>query len=654
MEIGWLAGGFVLGWWLRQLFYGSIQKLSQKDHLKKFTFAVAVFALFGHSAFSYFDLYYAKFYHIISYMYNYKFYFILLGSIAGYACNKTRIVLTSSASKVFDAVINEKAWVIQCIIVILVATTSILIVNPSLLDKLESIKAGSFEAKLNPSALSTRDAIRTNLSVFSAENTIGAYANFSKIYLNNERLNIRLSDESGIDVQRFRILEILMLHYVEPFARIVRCLEAAQGHHHLSQDPDLMRLISLLRGDMLISLKADRNFFDETSWKAKLAIFRSIISKSFKDTIPLIAAESLMEQCNGLEEPAIIKNDLTANHSNQLYTLSEQARMILKKQVAANKNSYIDHYIVSAFGDLIRFSFGHTEKSEFYARVLDFYPTGEDLMMTSPGLINLYYQSATSKLRSNLYWPLESKIGDLNEASRGSEQIVTHARAQMKKLGTYTEGSAYAKDLLATNCKKRGTYIRGPSPHESQAKVECPESLKDMIREYESVANLYTVIKFYINSMYLETYNLYILSGNSFPEAERGKWERPYKYLESVLNAQRAHRPATIVRLNKNLDLGKTSILESMTFDNEVFSQNPSVHAAQTFDAMFAMALSSIFLTEKNGRSPAEACAIGRSYVIDAREVAINNKLFSGTPADKARWTGALDLVESRLRASCG
>lgn len=118
----------------------------------------------------------------------------------------------------------------------------------------------------------------------------------------------------------------------------------------------------------------------------------------------------------------VISNDATAilnSYNSGLQKLKIENKTNPSFQMLA----LVDPYLVGAAGDLIVVLNGQKEKAEFLTRMLDGFPNSSEMM--TPGIVNIFYQTADAQLKSSESWPAETILTNLNFAIKGVDLLIS-------------------------------------------------------------------------------------------------------------------------------------------------------------------------------------------------------------------------------------
>jgi hypothetical protein len=280
----------------------------------------------------------------------------------------------------------------------------------------------------------------------------------------------------------------------------------------------------------------------------------------------------------------------------------DYARTTLKQSGKNNSEIYaltiIDPYIAGALGDLIEFVFGHREKAEFLTRIAEKYPKTNEMMQT--GMINLYYQLADSKLKSE-GWPLDLVISDIDFARQGADYMISLSRSRAQQQPADQVAADQIFDLYCRN-----------------------------------------LLLFLTTT--LEIYNQRGLAGEDIKEFHRQNWTQAFSRLIRILNVRSAAPFATF------------DDLPTSTIDDKDRNRWPSIFVEERamFNANLTAALSAVLRGSNGSRSSSAACAAARYYLSIAQSIVPSfvHEVELGT-ANRARLDQYILSVSEHVHGSC-
>jgi hypothetical protein len=139
------------------------------------------------------------------------------------------------------------------------------------------------------------------------------------------------------------------------------------------------------------------------------------------------------------------------------------------------------------------------------------------------------------------------------------------------------------------------------------------------------------------------------LAGQEIAPADRRTWIRYYRYGEGILATNTVGARMALGEIDEyalpRADLaGLRRALIALDASKPQF----------IYDLRTSMGLSTIMLSEKRGRAPAQACALGKYYMLAAKDTIpamITANRFD--QSDAARLRGYLQQLQARIDVSC-
>ncbi|HEY6258132.1 MAG TPA: hypothetical protein VIY51_20305 [Xanthobacteraceae bacterium] len=623
----WILLGLGFGWWLERLYPrrpvrspegGSPDGIgpSAQSYLWFFVLLPVVFA----TAFArYFDYLPSVFYSLESFLLSPAALGLLIGCAAGLWMCRHRQTIAARSADFYQAMLGteqqQSSWTLQLIAAAIVLLGIAMAVWPDLLGRIEFFKAGEIEAKFSNTSDATRDSASVSFEV-GREMTVSQWIHFPRDYLGDSPRNQALeldNTDKEIKATRIEIRDILFNNYVMPIAILLNCLQEDDRIELLKKDQEFALMTVALRSRILSDNDTGESF-TESDWRYLLGLIDKQIARLL-ELIDRDLPQSVRSRCEELDSMLI--RDLRVNlhvyefgdvfreffDSARLAAAVGRATTRLRAITTtddAGKPAFIDAYFTSAVADLVALVFGHNEKAKFLMRIKKRYPMETDYIQ--PGIINIYYQLSDAKLKSDALWPLDEEIEELVRAFDGAEFIVEAMRQKKAKASSEQD-------------KKR----------------------------YDKIIDVYTINKFTLLSRFLEIYYQRSLAGNVLSKPHMVKWINAFRQAESFMGAKVLGSKLSVDDIG-GAPLAAQEVAEAGRVD---------VPAPVLFDAKVGLALSSILLTEKNRKSPNQACSVGRFYLTGASEELRDLKNEGLDEVDIIRLRGFLLQVGVRLDASC-
>jgi len=638
--LAWAITGAVVGWWLDVLFFHRRGAPLLDDpgnrSLARGTFYIASAIIIVCAAGQYFSWFPAGFYELKGFLLGDQVIGLIAGVAAGWWASHFRDNILRRADGLYNALVSPQghsSWALQSAVAIVALLLIVLAIKPDLLDHIESLKAGELEAKFSSVSTSTNDVARLALADINQDVSIFGLIDFKKNFLSGARGDALEFDHSAIKLPRMEIRNILF-DYIEPAIVLLACINKNDLTDEVKQSRHLMTLALGFRnmvlrehddGSMGIVGAADwekliRMLDDEI---ANLSAFldervpddeqKKCEKYDVKETEePGAAGSESRKPSSILTIRAFVRNwELMCSERRKdvkiLTWLGSEAIAGLKgsAEEAAYKLSYIDPYITGVLAEFIGLEFGTNEKANFLTLVQDKYPT--DVKFVQPGIINLYYQLTDAKVKVAKPWPLDEKIAEIDFAMRGADYMIHEARRRIRQ-GDDAE-------------RKR----------------------------FQAIEDTYFVNKIVFANRFMEIYIQHSLAGEQISPADRIKWISYYRHAEAMLSLR---------TIGEKLALGEIDEYALPRADvagfRRAMERLDTSLPAFAFDIRNSMALSTILLSEKRRKAPAQACALSKFYLIGAENVVPDfKKSFKFNAADTARLRGYLLQLQARIDVSC-
>jgi hypothetical protein len=707
----WGLAGFGLGWWLAVLLPRRVRGPGAPSvDAPEFVWTLwiaAAFAVLLLAFAEYFGWFGSAVYAIEGFLLSRRVSWLTAGFLLGFGISRYRDAVGKCAVQFYFTLLGrgggKSAWALQAAVGILSLLLIIVALSPDILDHLESIKAGEVEAKFASVSTATREAIfRLTLPLsneLSVKQLIG-----SKGFLDGSPRDkaVMALDKSSIRSERIHIRDVLFDDYIQPMGTLLVCLEQnelleSETHSNsfvklalalrnaivgemqpksrldkkrlrellLMIDRELIKIDNMIRTQVSTSAEAEKCKFDPKDGMT-LAEARSKIHLSARTDNPNIGetnqqGNSSGEEAKGLPpelvqmyrerskvdaQKKVLESDADGN-AVELIRCMDQAAAKLDTSEGERRYtlSFIDPYVVAAAADLLNLGRGPAAKADFLTLVKSKYPI--EMKFFQPGLVNLYYQLGDVKNKTETPWPFEERIKDLDQAMQGVEYVIAEFKktpAATEKMGSQSgtkEGQEGVSDVQ-TEPPKQAQPTQDLCPPRPRSKTVAAKTAED----FTQIVDLYFTVKFFVLTRFIETYYLRALAGDPLTDVDKLRWMDFYRQLERILNTGRA-----AVRLDAP-DARVPIPTEDRPYWESALSRIKGGNAAQLLDADIGMALSSIMLTEdKSHKASAQACALARRYLAEARG---SIGLIDGMDdAQRDHLHGHALQVEQRVGVSC-
>jgi hypothetical protein len=533
-----------------------------------------------------------------------RFEAIAIGFAIGWLLSFFRYPLQTGLESLFDAFIGDEKrspWALQAAIATLALVAILLAFKPDLLDHLASLKAGNVEAQFAEISSSTRESHSVNLRAFRKTYTVGQWIPFFQQNESDQSsgraIAISWFDPIRNDVIRDRSdVTKAFAAYVIPVFVYISCAEDRGSANVARHDAELAEYI--------------------IKWQEFLVGMNSQISPDFINKFIEVAQvfrsklmEKISERCKGdnadwLVEPAD-KEATEAEIWSYVVKARDTPDIYRKKplKVETYAVTILDPYITGAIADLTLFMFGHEAKADFLSRISEKFDKGDDNFLM-PGIINIYYQMADSKLTSEVSWPLDEVIEELEMAIRGGDNLISKAM-EKARLNNYDKEQA----TLVLNQYNRNRVL-------------------------------------FLTRM-LDTYNDRVLSGETINEFHRQTWTHALS------------RTLALLQRREDIPFAGFDDVPAWVDDDASLKTWPSakIDKSLLFDANIAVALSAILRANHGRRASSASCAVAASVLEQAksdpllRETSVANEPPSQSDLSKIRQY--LATVSARVSESC-
>jgi len=477
-------------------------------------------------------------------------------------------------------------------VVALVAVV-LLAFSPRILDSLQSFKAGSIEATFATRSSSVREA-EIRLNDIAQKLTLKEYINFEKYVVekkSDRRTIARWSTPKLETDKRIALLKGVIRNFGNPIVLALTCLDEQDALEAVKRQDHLTRIASAWE-HFLIQLNKGPVLRDK-DWTT----FANEISgqvPSFFSYIDEAGAGCDVKR----EKPpteAELKDNLDRLKKDYLASLNSLPEDVRNGPPALTA---MEPYVAGLVGDLIAFTFGQKEKAEFLDRIV-----GENFHLSDnllqPGIVNLLFQVADSKIQSEVSWPLDRLTSQLDDALRGSDLFIARANQHEEK----GEEDADKRSIVAT----------------------------------------YDTVVFRILTENLALYNQRVLRAEPLSEAHLRRWTAVLSRILAILHAY-------------SKTIGPVEDIPPTQLTSEEIKRWPNVTIEDKFliDANIGVALSLILREPGQEQSSAPACASARYYLKGAEENL--RRLFDEGEinySEKERLEQFIRLVGYRVGAHC-
>jgi hypothetical protein len=485
-------------------------------------------------------------------------------------------------------------WGFPAGVALLIIAGLILLARPDFLDSLQSFKAAGIEATFAARSSNLRE-VELNLNDVSQKLTLEDHQNFADDFIEGKSAIGKATawfDKSPVKAERIEILKLIFNNYINPVVVSLSCLNKDEALEAAKHDVSLV------------------NF--TTSWQHFLLQLNEVppTADVFRDFFERAASESaeFVDHVRSLDKPCVTSGgDVhpdAASDAQAVWGWFDSAVRKVRANGEYNDDpalyalTIMDPYVVGTAGDLIAFMFGQREKADFLGRIAEKFPRTETLLQT--GIVNLFYQLADAKIKSEGSWPIDDVPEGLDYALRGADFFVSQSVAR-----------------IAAN-------------PEEQASAD-------------SIFDRYSQNVFLILSQNLAVYNQRALRGEPIGDAHLRRWTLLLSRLLAISHA-------------RSDDIGPSEDIFTTVLDTKSVVRWPSIVIEEKYlvDADIAIALSLVLLHSGQPGPSASQCASARFYLKAAGESV--DTLFKSKTVDyasKARLDQFIILVGYRVGSHC-
>ena len=459
--------------------------------------------------------------------------------------------------QVASIVLPIPAWAVATATSIFLIVGVVLAVNPSLLDSLQTLKAGGIEATFASRAANVRET-EIHLNDVAQKLTLKQYLDFKDRFVDANSARRKATewfDKSQVKDDRLIILTDVFDGYVNPIVLALNCLDEKEALDGAKRQESLIRLALAWQGFLLGLNK-------QTLTKhVSNAFFENIerLSNSF-----LTYARENGEGCSTYNELILPKKPILVKYAQDIWKSYSQSAATLSAS-GTDKNMHalaaMEPYVVGLAADLLAFVFGQKEKADFLERITERFPLTDDLLQT--GIINLFYQLADAKIQSEVSWPIEKMTEQLDYTLRGADSFVSQS-------------------------------LRRKRDYKADGKVA------------DEIADVYNTNAFLILAQNLAMYNQRSLRGEPIGEVHSRRWTELLGRILAIMHARlRTLSPIEGVSLPP--------------LDSDAAERWRSIKLGDSYliDANIAIALSLILHHPENQNSASE-CSSARYYLRSA------------------------------------
>ncbi len=435
-----------------------------------------------------------------------RFQYLLWGAAVGVFTQIFRLQIADASKQAFDATIGSgegTAWALQSTLALLIIAAVVFAIKPDLLTYLRSVEYGGFKATFTDHSTTARIAdlkYKELLWGFTLEQYSGE--NFGPSYVSESSDRAKYGDlffDNHVSKQRRNITNALFGSYVEPIIGSLICLERNHPIKVAAFDPDLIkygaRWVSFL--SRLRSEPSNLTFPMVEQFLRGISGYERDATKYVKAIVPDCIVHSVVP-----DEVTQDTAKIWLNYNDGIAKLTAEGKSGSSFLLLA----MIEPYLVAATGDLIVVLNGQKEKAEFLTKMLDGFPDNADMM--TPGIVNIFYQTADAQLKSFESWPAEKIAANLDFAIRGADILIDKSS---RLVASYNE-----------KVSKEGT-----SPNASAD--------KDNPTSFFGAMNRNLVI---LLAEKLALFNQRALSGEALSQEAREEWLRTYSRLIANLRAR--------------------------------------------------------------------------------------------------------------------
>jgi hypothetical protein len=502
-----------------------------------------------------------------------RFQALFWGAACGAVAQVFRTRIVEMSRQAFDAAIGSKegtAWALQAALGILIIVAAAFVIKPDLLAYVRSLEFGSFKATFAEHANTTRVADLKYKDLLWGF-TLGRYENFERDYIGPTSSRAYFGDrffDNNVSEER-KTITTALASYAQPVVESLICLEKNHPIRVAADDPGLIKygarwvrfLLKVKSDPSSVNFQSVNAFLEEINWLVR-------------DTTTFV--QSIVPDC--LAHDPISDEVIVAD----AWAISQGFRSGIEKLKTNNKTSrsfqtlaLIEPYLVGAAADLVVVLNGHKEKAEFLMKMLDGFPKSGAMM--TPGIVNIFYQTADAQLQSFESWPVDTILTNLDFS---------------------------AKSLDALISKTAGLIPNEPVPKEPVSKQPA-KTQKPVAADPEDFFGIVNRNLMILLSTRLGLFNQRALAGEALAQVSREDWLRTYSRVVANLDAR---FEAPILAMDN---------LPPVKINDKSRVRWPSIEIPPEYlvDVDLATAISSILLGQTQGNVSALSCNTALYYL---------------------------------------
>lgn len=367
--------------------------------------------------------------------------------IAGWAVSRFRRDLGRIITRILSSFRDEKgrfSTISQSVFIAVAGLIAFNIIDPGLFRRVTSFKAYEIEAKFGDTSGTTQQIGATFRDYHRQENLL-EWQKFSyRIDEPNDIIYVPPVTGYSIDKPNWRgsvysaandtpprilISQILFSNYLSPLTRVLTCLAEEHKLLVIQHDKELMEVTAsfdkMIQDDK-IRLDLHKNLDNENVFDGEN--LKNIMKKIINIFDHYVSEIDVFQNSGGAKSSCFFKNkDAIDEYRKNLNNdgVDRDLRIIngsvkclkLIESSLKRTESIWDSYLVAYVGDLIAFIQGQGEKAQYLSGLRNYGPrTGVDeFEIPLPGFINFNYQLADAKMRSNLSWPIDDAVADIDK-----------------------------------------------------------------------------------------------------------------------------------------------------------------------------------------------------------------------------------------------
>jgi hypothetical protein len=553
-----------------------------------------------------------------------RFYAFFWGAVCGTFLQIFIEPIWEGAARLFDATLGNHettAWALQATLALFIIAGAIFLIKPDLLAYIRSIEYGSLKATFSEHSSTTKVANLSYKQLLADFVSVKEYQHYFDEFLKPESLRSiaetsvkvrELSDDQNTTLTENRRSLVGKLYpaYMGPVITVLECLERNHALDAAAHDPSLFAYFHQWETFLTLIRSGEPEPLSPAIATFLAGVERSIAAAQDR-------AAQMIPECGRRAE--VVNKDASAKAIEDIVVRSRNLINVANRKDAA-LILIVHPYLISALGDLIAILTDQRQKAEFLTRTLEEFHTSDDML--TPGMINIFYQLANAKLRSES-WPEESILGNLDYSLKGIRLMVDR--------GARGVASEQASKKTTDGKNKSGTTKDDDSP--------------DLMIVRLGMRNLFILL-----SDKLAVYNQQALAGNRLPDAARQDWLLTY---------------SSVIQLARALSEAPGSVIETGSVEQLDDLYRKELRAADItpeyrLDSSIALSMSSILIEESTGHVTTTGCNSAR-YFERRAVVHMEDLLNTGYVAQKSknaavtgqRLKKILSVISNHIAAAC-